>query len=263
MNHNIFFLLFNAKKCTNFEYKQQPKNIYDDYMDYLRERKLDLTDPNLVLEEHHVIPLHKSKIVRNSPEDKDQEKIIVTYDEHYLAHLYHFWVYRLPGDFMFLQLRRTVSADKASLLRQLGGKIAGTLNTPARQNQRRQFLKLHPENLNPSKAGSVGSAAQKEHSRRLGKTYGSQAGISRQNPITKQRISRPMLWFHESGVKVFIQKAETLQQIMTILNTYVPDSVKFTSGLSHIVRKVEKKRYGWVLIDDESSTQSIEDETSS
>lgn len=263
MTQDILFLLLNAKKCTNIKYTQLPKNIYDDFMDYLRKRKLDLTDPNLVLEQHHVIPLHKSKIKRNSPEDANQEKIIVTYDEHYFAHLYHYWVYRLPGDLMFLKLRKDVNANKANLGRQLGGKIAGNLNTPAQQNQRRQFLKLHPENLNASKAGSVRNAAQKEHSQKLGKKYGSQAGRTRQNPITKQRISNPMLWIHETGVEVFIQKAETLQEIMTILNTHVPDSVKYTSGLSHIVRKVEKKRYGWMLIDDESSTLSIEDEMSS
>lgn len=85
-------------------------------------------------------------------------------------------VYNLPDELMFLQLRSDVNADKAALGRQLARKIAGNLNTPAQQAQRRKHLKLHPENLNPSKAGSVGSAAQKAHSKEIGKKYGRQAG---------------------------------------------------------------------------------------
>ncbi len=185
-------------------------------MDYLRNRKLDLTNPDLVLEEHHVIPLHKSKIKRNSPEDQTQEKLIVTYNEHYFAHLYHFWVYNLPGDLLFLRLRQNRDANKAHLLRQLGGQIAGKMNTLAQQQQRQQFLKLHPENLNPSKAGSVGSPAQKAQSQKIGKQFGRQAGMSRQNSTTKQRIAQPMHWLHESGVDVIIEKADTLQEIMVI-----------------------------------------------
>jgi len=101
----------------------------------------------------------------------------------------------------------------------------------------------------------MGSPAQKAQSQKIGKQFGRQAGVSRQNPITKQRIAQPMRWVHKSGVEVFIEKAETLQQIMTVLNNYVPDSVKFTSGLSNIVRKIEKRRYGWILGDNLSSIE--------
>jgi hypothetical protein len=147
--------LIDAKRLENSDYqpKEQPKNIYDAYIEHLRTRKLDQSDPNLILEKHHVVPLHKSKIERNSPEDKNQEILVVTYQEHYFAHFYHYLVYNLPGDEMFFQLRTNVGGDKAILTRQFGGKIAGKLNTLAQQEQRRKHLKLHPENLNPSKGG--------------------------------------------------------------------------------------------------------------
>lgn len=247
-----FHILQTAKKFTKFKSEQVPENIYDSYVDYLKNRKLDLTKKTQILEKHHVTPLHKSKIKRGSQEDKNQEKIIVTYEEHNLLHFYHYLVYQLPGDFLFLQLRQNIDVDKAKLSRELGGKNAGKLNTPAQKKQRRKFLKLHPENLNPSKAGSVQSPAQKAQSAKLGKTYGRQAGISRQNAVTKHRIQQPMTWVHQSGVEVFIEKAETLHEIMNILNNYVPRSVKFTSGLSNIVRKIEKRRYGWILLDNEN-----------
>lgn len=230
------------------------RNIYDAYIDYLKTRELDCTDSQQILELHHVVPLHKSKIQRNSNEDRNEDKILITYEEHFRAHFYHYLVYKLPGDLMFLQLRQNVAVDKAILGRKLGGQIAGNLNTLAQQEQRRKHLKRNPQNLNPSKAGSVGSPAQKAHSSKLGKTYGRQAGISRQNPITKERIARPMRWVHVIGVEVFIEKAKTLEEIKNILNQHVPESVKFTSGLSDIIRKIEKRRYGWILLDNTDSS---------
>lgn len=243
--------LIHAKKVekSDDQPKEQPKNIYDVYMKHLRTRKLDLRDPNLILEKHHVVPLHKSKIERNSPEDKNEEILVVTYQEHYFAHFYHFLVYNLPGDEMFLRLRTNVEEDKAILARQFGGKIAGKLNTLAQQEQRRKHLQLHPENLNPSKGGSVGSPAQKTHSAKLGKTYGKKAGMSRQNSVTKNCIQKPTHWIHVSGMEVSIPKADTIQEIQEILNRHVPGSVKHSSGLSALLRKVEKRRYGWILRD--------------
>lgn len=250
MNHLFFLKLVHAKKLKNSEYlpKEQPKNIYDAFMDHLRTREIDF-NATTILENHHVVPLHKSKIERNSPKDKTQEMIVVTYEEHYSAHYYHSLVYKLPGDYMFLQMRSNVNADKAMLLRQLGGKIAGNMNTPAQQAQRRQHLKLHFENLDSAAGGSVGSPAQKAHSSKLGKTYGRKAGMSRQNSVTAERIRKPTQWVHVSGAKVFIEKVETVQEIMDILNSHVPGSVKYTSGLSSLLRGIDKRRYGWVLVE--------------
>lgn len=250
MKQHSFLKLVHAKKLKNPDCfpKEQPQNIYDAFMDHLRTRKIDFNSAN-ILEKHHVVPLHKSKIVRNSAEDKTQEVIVVTYEEHFFAHFYHYLVYKLPGDLMFLQLRSDVTVDKAILSRQLGGKIAGNMNTPAQQAQRHQHLKPNLENLDPAKAGSVGSPAQKAHSSKLGKTYGRKAGISCQNSVTAECIRKPTQWVHVSGAEVFIKKAETVQEIMDILNCHVPESVKHTSGLSSLLRRVEKRRYGWVLVE--------------
>jgi len=56
MINQTLFKLIHAKKSTHLEYKpkQLTKNIYDAFMDFLRNRKLDLTNPSLVLEKHHV-----------------------------------------------------------------------------------------------------------------------------------------------------------------------------------------------------------------
>jgi hypothetical protein len=249
MTNKALSILFDTKRLTKPEYlpKEQPKNIYDAFLDFLKTRQLDATNANVKLEEHHVVPLHKSKIKRFSREAKNEETIILTYEEHFSAHFYHYLVYGLPGDLLFLQLRQNVNAEKAKLAQQLGGKIAGNFNTPAQQAQRRKHLKLNLQNLNPSKAGSVGSEKQKAHSSKIGKMYGQHAGISRQHPQTKARIQQPMKWVHESGVEVFIENAKTVQEIFEILNSHVPGSVKYTSGLSSILRKVEKRRYGWIL----------------
>lgn len=80
MNNQSFFILFQAEKIKNPEYqpKQLPKNIYDAYIEHLKNRKLDDTNSSQIFETHHVVPLHKSKIKRFSNADKNQEKILLT-----------------------------------------------------------------------------------------------------------------------------------------------------------------------------------------
>jgi hypothetical protein len=224
-------------------------NLYEAYISHLRTRQLEKNSSQM-LESHHVRPLHSTKIKRGSIEDRKEEKLTVTYKEHFLCHYYRYLTLREKGDFMFMQMRMCVDADKAKLCRQLGGSVAGKLNTIAQQNQRKKYLKRHPENLNPSKGGSVNSPKQRMHSQYLGKTYGKKAGMSRQDPVTKDRIQRPMRWVHQTGIEVFIPKAETLQEIADILNLNFPDNPKWTtysSALSKIVRGIEKRRNGWTL----------------
>ena len=245
MKQTILSILLNTKSSNHVFFQLNHQcymsfyNLYEAYISYLRTRVLEKNFTQQ-LELHHVKPLHSTKIKRGSLEDKNEEKLTVTYKEHFLCHYYRYLALREKGDLMFLQLRASVDVDKAALCRQLGGSTAGKLNTPAQQNQRKKHLKSY----NPSKGAS---SLQRLHSQYLGKTYGKKAGMSRQDPVTRNRIQEPMHWVHTNGTKVFIPKAETLQEIMEILNQNIPNSVKFTSGLSNIIRGVEKRRYGWTL----------------
>lgn len=251
MNQKTLLILLNTQPSNHAFFKSNVcymsvYNLYETYVSHLRTRKLE-KNSNQMLERHHVRPLHSTKIKRYSLEDKKEEKLLVTHDEHFLCHYYRYLTFREKGDFLCLQLRINVDANKAALCRQLGGFIAGNMNTPAQQKQRKRDLKKHPENLNPAKAGSVNSSKQRLHSQYLGKTYGKKAGMSRQHPVTKDRIQRPMLWIHQTGIEVLISKAETLQEIVEILNTHVPDNLTYSSALSNIIRGVERRRNGWTL----------------
>lgn len=252
---NLFFVMESSQLFCQTEYLS-PFNIYNNYINHIRElNKKRNFDKENFYEEHDVLPLFASKAKKGTPEEGELLKM--TFEEHNLAHMYRLFTFNETGDYLTLKMRWGGDSEKAKLLTQYGGAVAGKMNTEAQKLQRKNNLSLHPENLNPSLAGSVQSLAQKTHSKNLGLKYGKQAGMTRQNPITAFKLNHKMIWTHESGVEVIIEKAKTVREVKEILNNAVPGSVKNDSGLSSVLRDVEKKRYGWSLYSPELPSDSM------
>lgn len=81
----------------------------------------------------------------------------------------------------------------------------------------------------------------------MGTHFYSKGGLAHQNPVTKERLSQKLVWFHQSGVKVERNNVKTLREVQSLLHEKVKGSVKYTSGLSEIIRRVQKQRYGLSL----------------
>lgn len=96
-----------------------------------------------------------------------------------------------------------------------------------------------------------------EKGRNLGKKYGRQGGIkSKQSPITKQMLNSVLIWKHKTGALVQTSGLTSVSDLVVLLNSYVPGSVNFASGLSSVLRGVEARRYGWEIIDRAISSQA-------
>ena len=59
------------------------KNIYTQYIGYLKTEEKRIKNKNLDLEKHHIIPLHDKG-------EKDGEIVLCTCQQHTLAHYYRF-----------------------------------------------------------------------------------------------------------------------------------------------------------------------------
>jgi hypothetical protein len=136
-------------------------NIYKAYVDHLKILNTQRDLSSLIhIEKHHVIPLFASSAKRGSIDEG--ELISVTVLEHNRCHLYRLFTFNEIGDYFTLNMR---CCDDENLIKKrlsFAASLSGKLNTLAQQKQRLQFLKRHPENINPSVGGSVGSEKQKK-----------------------------------------------------------------------------------------------------
>ena len=206
-------------------------DLYLTYLSYIKNRPLDSTR---YLEKHHILPIFDGG-------HKNGETIYVTFKEHTLLHFYRWCSYKKRGDYLAFRGRLGYTEDIKRQAAKLGGYKAGQLNSPAQKEQRRKYLK------SGCKGGKKNSSAQYLHRQKLGNTFGKKAGLTRQHPLTKQALKHHIVWIHDSGLIYETPPVETLKQIQNLLNQTLPNSVKFTSGLSSLVRGIERKIYGWKI----------------
>lgn len=103
------------------------------------------------------------------------------------------------------------------------------------------------------------SAMLLERGRKVGIWYGRTGGIkSRQSANTKEMLNSVLVWKHNTGSIVQTSGLTSVSDLVVLLNSYVPDSVKFSSGLSNILRGIEPRRYGWEIIDMAISSEAGE-----
>lgn len=142
--------------------------------------------------------------------------------------------------------------------------MQGGLTSGKRSKERVKFRKdylANPQNysLTEEEISKLNQESSKlvEKGRNLGKKYGRQGGIkSKQSPLTKQMLNSVLIWKHSTGIIVQTSGLTSVSDLVVLLNSYVPDSVKYSSGLSNVLRGVEKRRYGWEIIDMAISSQA-------
>lgn len=86
-------------------------NIYDQFIEYLKEEEKNLNLKNNDLEKHHILPLHAGG-------KKDGPIVICTSKNHILAHYYRYLVYKEIGDKVAYIMRNggTMSTKERSAL---------------------------------------------------------------------------------------------------------------------------------------------------
>ena len=234
---------------------------YQLFCAFLKEKAQTLK-PSPGVQRHHIVPLHAGGA-------KKGETVLCTLNDHGKAHLIRYKVYgqvydKIAGLFILHQTSAAIAARQALIVAK-NKALKQNMFDPVWQKvqadkiKSRYFLRDNPNkakefaSLGGKKGGKIMTVKKIENLKVLGHNvgtnYGKFGGLKKQSPITKQKIQGTLLWQHDNGVRIETCNCESLSQIQKILCDLVPDSVKHTSGLSAIVRGIEKRRYGWQLVD--------------
>nr|YP_010500098.1 hypothetical protein [Gormaniella terricola]UWV18275.1 hypothetical protein [Gormaniella terricola] len=249
----------NAFKSSK-DFSSKRPNLYDFFIDILKQKASKGFSENTVLHKHHIKPLHSG----GSP---DGELVICTIRDHARAHYIRYLVFgetydlcayyglvkktdllaqsiqkkiintnRERGNIMFNNEWQKIMANRpkssyyfqeypaeAARFGKKGGEKGGLANTPKQQETR-------------SKNG-----------KRVGTLFGRKGGLKHQNPMTKEKLSHYLEWTHNSGIMTISPPFESVCELKDFLNMFVPDSMKNSSGISDLLREKEKCRYGWKI----------------
>jgi hypothetical protein len=114
----------------------------------------------------------------------------------------------------------------AASIASMGGRIGGNANTTLQQETR----KINGYNV--------------------GTNYGRLGGIKHQHPLTREKLSKYLIWEHGSGIKTISPPKPTLRELIEYLNEDKPLSIPAHAGISAHMRGVQKSGYGWRIIDE-------------
>ena len=244
-------------------------------LDYIAKYKNKELRQKFGLQKHHIYPKHTYKIYKDHTPLTDindpSNLVICTLEDHCQAHKIRFGMYKDFYDqsaYYFLR-NNTVEGNKA---------CNKAIADKHRQNKTGFFnlefqkeMALRPKSLyflreNPDLAKKYSVLAKgiskntsektsqnyKERGEFVGKNFGSKGGLKHQDPKTRSRLAGHLRWKHvnvETGDIKYadMENMKSLVQVKEKLNQVVSGAVKFTSGLSEVIREIEKQRYGWSL----------------
>jgi hypothetical protein len=223
------------------------KNIYEQFINYLKEEEKKLNLKNNNLEKHHILPLHAGG-------KKDGQIVLCTSKNHTLAHYYRYLVYKERGDKVAYIMRW--NQKRGSTERSL-------LAVEKNKNNKNLFWNSEWQSNQGKKGGKI--SGQKN------------ALLYRQGYIMKETIKRFTYWeftynnqddkikflnnhklikakniyIHEYNNKFVILKIEpqiTYTKLTSILNNTNLCPIKDVSSFAKIARGQRKKYYNWQLV---------------
>jgi hypothetical protein len=225
------------------DYCNQKVFIYEQFIDYLKEeeKNLDLTNKNLVLEKHHIVPLHAGG-------RKDDPVVLCTQKNHTLAHYYRYLVYRQKGDLVAFKMRwnqKLGSSERALLSVEVNRKLKnkfwnsewqsqqgkkggykGGIKNTQKQSEARKKVGLHYgfglNTENHKKARQRGGL--KNSNKQKIARY--KVGISKQTPELKKFLCKETIWEYktpEKIVKICVPPQKSVVEIINFLKKEIPN----------------------------------------
>jgi hypothetical protein len=223
------------------------KNIYEQFINYLKEEEKKLNLKNNNLEKHHILPLHAGG-------KKDGQIVLCTSKNHTLAHYYRYLVYKERGDKVAYIMRwnQKRGSTERSLLAVEKNKNNKNLfwNSEWQSNQGKKGGKISGQkNALLYRQGYI----MKETIKRF--TYWEFTYNNQDDKIkflnNKKLIKANNIYIHEYNNKFVILKIEpqiTYTKLTSILNNTNLCPIKDVSSFAKIARGQRKKYYNWQLV---------------
>jgi hypothetical protein len=208
-------------------------NIYEQYLDYVRNKAY----PEGTLKEfHHEPPHHTKQSSDDSPFNVD-----ASVEDHILLHQYRWIAYGEKGDYLMFKGRQNDTQEFRKVMNERRIQV-----TKERGNG---FWDPSLQSTLGKRGGSKGGSANTEEQfksrQKVGQTCGKSAGVSRQDPVTKETLSRRMIWEHEKTGTHLIMPQETVTDLQKVLTNLGDRVVK--CNIAGVIKGYKKKLHGWRL----------------
>lgn len=236
-------------------------DLYSHFIGILKEKEQKGFSEHIILHKHHIFPKHDGG-------DPNGETVTCTVRDHARAHYIRYKVHKQAYDLMayYGLVHKTDQKEKLMYEKivSINKERGNCMFNPEWQRQmaNRPKSSYHFQQ-NPdfaremaSKGGTASGQIMTEkkqealraNGERVGNLFGREGGLKHQNSLTREKLSKTIEWQHKSGVFAICPPMESVKELVDYLNTFVPDSVKHSSGLSAILREVEPQRYGWKIV---------------
>jgi hypothetical protein len=208
-------------------------NIYEQYLDHVRNKAY----PEGTLKEfHHEPPHHTKQSSGDSPFN-----VNASVEDHILLHQYRWIAYGEKGDYLMFKGRQNDTQEFRKVMNERRIQV-----TKERGNG---FWDPSLQSTLGKRGGSKGGSANTEEQfksrQKVGQTYGKSAGVSRQDPVTKETLSRRMIWEHEKTGTHLIMPQETVTDLQKVLTNLGDRVVK--CNIAGVIKGYKKKLHGWRL----------------
>ncbi len=208
-------------------------NIYEQYLDHVRNKAY----PEGTLKEfHHEPPHHTKQSSDDSPFNVD-----ASVEDHILLHQYRWIAYGEKGDYLMFKGRQNDTQEFRKVMNERRIQV-----TKERGNG---FWDPSLQSTLGKRGGSKGGSANTEEQfksrQKVGQTYGKSAGVSRQDPVTKETLSRRMIWEHEKTGTHLIMPQKTVTDLQKVLTNLGDRVVK--CNIAGVIKGYKKKLHGWRL----------------
>lgn len=238
-------------------------NLYYQFIEILKQKQEKGFSPDTLLHQHHIEPKYAGG-------DPNGELVVCTIRDHARAHFIRYKVYKDTYDLCayYGLVNKTDSLAKIiqEKIMSTNRKRGNCMFNPewqkimANRPKSSYYLQQNPNFARDigQKGGKIGGTVMSDLKRKVlqqngynvGIFHGRAGGLKHQNSMTKQRLSLYLEWEHETGVQTISPPFESVQELKDYLNCFVVDSVKHISGLSGLLRNVNRQRYGWKIVRD-------------
>lgn len=243
--------------------KNRQENLYYDYILLLKNKAAKGFAEGKPTQQHHIEPKH-------SGGDPNGELVRCTIRDHARAHYIRYKVYGASLDLSAYyglvqrtdEMQQTIQRSIIETNRKRGNCMFNPEWQKIMANRVKSAYYLRD---NPRFAADIGregglvggkvmtpnkQEVLKANGSNVGRNYGRQGGLKHQNSMTKERLGKFLEWEHTSGIRTISPPFESVRELQEYLNCFVPNSIKFSTGLSEILRNKEPKRYGWRILKD-------------
>lgn len=214
------------------------KNIYDQFIEYLKkeEKKLKLNDKNL--EKHHILPLH-------SGGKKNGEIILCTFTNHTLAHYYRYLIFKEKGDLVAFKMRWN---------QKCGSRERALLAVEKNKELKKIFWNSKWQSEQGKKGGKIGGSKntiiQYEARKKIGLKYGKTVGLNNASQNLKTALSKKTIWIYsvknEPPKIIMISPQKSFSDLINILCNYSNKKIS-KSSFYKVIHGERRQLYGWSL----------------